>query len=169
LPISAITGQRDLMECFRPVGDCAHSGTYLGHLVTVLAALACLEEISTPGFYERLNAIGSQLYSGIEAILARTGVKGQLQYLGARFTIYFGVDTRVTNYRQAAQHNVSMMLTFLRACYDRGVYFHDYSGRVAHHGFSIAHTESAIDRTLEGVEAAMLAVKQAFPDQVRGG
>jgi glutamate-1-semialdehyde 2,1-aminomutase len=159
LPISAIVGTRAIMERFKPVGDCQHSGTYLGHLIPVLAALACLEEISSPGFYERLDLIGSRLYSGIEDILARTTISARLQHLGARFTIYFGVDDRVTNYRQAAQHNTPMMLAFLRACYERGVYFHDYGGHVAHHGFSIAHTEAAIDRVLDGVEAAMLAVR----------
>ncbi len=166
LPISAITGRREIMEHFRPVGDCAHSGTYLGHLVTVLAALACLEEISSPGFYERLNAVGCRLYDGIEDILARTCVKARLQHLGARFTIYFGVEAPVTNYRQAARHNVSMMLTFLRTCYEHGVYFHDYSGHVAHHGFSVAHTEPYIDRGLHGIEAAMWAVKEQFPHEI---
>ena len=163
LPISAITGKREIMEHFKPVGKCQHSGTYLGHLVTVLGALACLEEISAPGFYERLNLTGDQLYGGIQDILARTGVKARLQYLGARFTIYFGVDEPVTNYRQAAQHNVEMMLTFLRTCYEHGVYFHDYGGRVAHHGFSIAHTHADIDRVLHGIEAAMVAVKRRYP------
>src|SRR5215831_15378098 len=62
LPISAIAGKREIMEHFRPVGDCQHSGTYMGHLVTVLAALACLEELSAPGFYEHLNTISTQLY-----------------------------------------------------------------------------------------------------------
>jgi len=155
------------MEHFKPVGNCQHSGTYLGHLITILGALACLEELSSPGFYARLECIGSQLYGGIEDILMRTGVKARLQHLGARFTIYFGVEEEVTNYRQAAQHNVPMMLTFLRACYEHGVYFHDYGGRVAHHGFSIAHTQPYIDRALEGIEAAMWAVKKAFPDQTR--
>ncbi len=166
LPISAITGKRAYMERFKPTGDAAHSGTYLGHLIPVLGALACLEELSSPGFYERLNHSGERLYSGINDLLSRSKVKARLQYLGARFTIYFGVDTPVTNYRHAAQHSVPMMLTFLRACYEHGVYFHDYGGHVAHHGFSIAHTEPVIDRALEGIEAALWAVKQAHPDQI---
>ncbi|MCZ7583632.1 MAG: aspartate aminotransferase family protein [Deltaproteobacteria bacterium] len=167
LPLSAITGKREIMAHYKPVGKCQHSGTYMGHLVPVLGALAALEEISAPGFYARLNGIGDRLYGGIEDILRRTRVKARLQHLGARFTIYFGVDEPVTNYRQAARHSVPMMLTFLRACYERGIYFHDYGGNVAHHGFSIAHTGPHIDRALEGIEAAMQAVKQAFPDQVR--
>ena len=166
LPISAITGKREIMQHFRPTGDVAHSGTYLGHLIPVLGALAALEEISSPDFYTRLDRIGGQLYSGIEDILCRTKVKARLQYLGARFTIYFGVDTPVTNYRHTAQHRVDMMLTFLRTCYEHGVYFHDYGGHVAHHGFSVVHTEAQISHVLAGVEAAMEAVKKAFPDQV---
>ncbi len=44
VPISAICGKREVMRGFRPTGDCEHSGTYLAHLITVLGALAALEE-----------------------------------------------------------------------------------------------------------------------------
>jgi hypothetical protein len=36
-------------------------------------------------------------------------------------------------------------------CIARGVYFH----MAAHHGFSAAHDDTAIDRALEGIEGAI--------------
>ena len=66
----------------------------------------------------------------------------------------------MTNYREAAGQNQELLLTFIAGCINRGVYFHVSP----HHGFSSAHTEEDIDRSLEGIEGAMAEVKEAFPD-----
>ena len=84
----------------------------------------------------------------------------QLQYVGPRFGIYFGLTSKVTNYREAARQNHAMLLKFIAACIDRGVYFHVSP----HHGFSAAHTEADIDQALEGIEGAMWEVRRSFPD-----
>lgn len=160
MPISAIAGKREIMMQLRPEGQSECSGTYLAHLTAVLAALAALDEYSKPGFYERLDSIGQRFYSGFQEIIDRSGVPMRLQYVGPRFGMYFGIKDEVTNYREAAQQNHAMLLKFIAACIDRGVYFHVSP----HHGFSSAHTEADIDRALEAIEGAMSDVKQAFPD-----
>ncbi len=156
-PISAIAGKREVMMHLRPVGASELSGTYLAHLTTVLAALAALEEYSQPGFYERLDAIGQRFYAGFQEIIDRSGVPLRLQHVGPRFGMYFGLKTEVTNYREAARQNRAMELTFIAACFDRGVYF----AVSPHHGFSAAHTEADIDRALEAIEGAMNEVKRS--------
>src|SRR5699024_6683172 len=45
LPLSSLSGRTDLMETLVPTGTVAHSGTYSGHLMSVLAALATLDEL----------------------------------------------------------------------------------------------------------------------------
>ena len=157
MPISAIAGSRAVMTAFRPVGECEHSGTYLAHLTTVLAAQAALEEYSRPGFYEHLQAMGERFYAGFQEIIDRSGVPVRLQHVGPRFGIYFGIAEEVTNYRQAAQQNTAMLRAFVASCIARGAYFHVS----AHHGFSAAHTEADLDRVLEAVEEALADVKTA--------
>lgn len=161
LPLSAIVGKREVMSHFRPLGQAEHSGTYLGHLIPVAGALATMEEVTKPGFYAGLFARADQLYAGIRDIIRRSGVKARLQGLGPRFTIYFGLDpdTEVLNWRQAGKADSQMTLRFIKAAIDHGVYFHDYGGKPAHHGFSAAHTAADIDRVLEGIDAAFASLK----------
>jgi glutamate-1-semialdehyde 2,1-aminomutase len=156
LPISAVAGKRDIMKHLRPEGGSEFSGTYLAHLTTVLAALAALDEYSRPGFYERLDTVGQRFYAGFQEIIDRSSVPLRLQHVGPRFGMYFGLNTAVTNYREAARQNRAMLLTFIAACIKLGVYF----AVSPHHGFSAAHTEADLERALEVIEEAMARVRQ---------
>ncbi len=157
-PISALTGKRAVMEHLRPLGDSEMSGTFLAHLTTVLPAIAALHEYAQPNFYSNLDAVGERFYGGFQEIINRSGVPVQLQYIGPRFGMYFGVREPVTNYRQAAQKHRAMEYTFIAGCVNRGVYFH----ASPHHGFSAAHTDADMDRVLEAAEEAMAELKEAF-------
>jgi glutamate-1-semialdehyde 2,1-aminomutase len=162
LPISAITGKRAIMEHLRPVGEAEHSGTYMAHLIPVMGSLAALEEMDRPGFYERLNQLGDQFYGGVNDIIRRTGARARLQHCGPRFFIYFGVDPdqEITNYRMAARHDQQMAIRFVKEMLNRGIYFHDYGGKVAHHGFSVAHSASDLDMVLAAMETAMQRIQE---------
>lgn len=162
MPISAISGPRDVVGHFRPAGECEHSGTYLAHTTAVLAALAALEEYSSPAFYDHLQDLGERFYAGFGDIIDRSGVPMRLQHVGPRFGMHFGHRDPVTNYREAARANRDMLLCFVRGCIDRGVYFHVS----VHHGFSAAHTAAEIDRALEAIEGAMGDVRAEFPERL---
>jgi glutamate-1-semialdehyde 2,1-aminomutase len=151
MPISALAGRREVMRHLRPEGQSELSGTYLAHLTAVLAAKAALEVYREPGFYERLDGLGERFYGGFRAIVERAGVPLRIQHVGPRFGMYFGVTEEVTNYRQAARQDKAMLQRFVAGCIGRGVYFH----LAAHHGFSAAHGDAAIDRALEGIEGAI--------------
>jgi len=159
MPISALVGRREVMMHLKPAGQAEMSGTYLAHLTAVLAASAALDEYGRAGFYERLDALCEHFYGVFRQIIARSGVKVRLQYVGPRFGLYFGLDPDrpVTNYRQAAQQDHGQFLAFVRGCIRRGAYVHTS----AHHGFSAAHTEADLDRALEAIEGALQDVKGA--------
>jgi glutamate-1-semialdehyde 2,1-aminomutase len=154
IPISALAGKRAVMEHLKPVGQSEMSGTYLGHLTAVLAALAALAEYSRPGFYEKLDALGERFYGGFQEIAQRHGIPLQLQALGPRFGLYFGVTRPVTNYRQAAAKDRDLEYRLIAGCLARGVFFH----ASPHHGFSAAHTDAHLDRVLDAVDGAMGAL-----------
>lgn len=160
LPLAVVAGKREFMRVMSPLGPAAHSGTYSGHLFAVLAALASLREIARPGFYDRIFANADRLYGGLTALFGAHGVPARVQGLGARFGIYFGLTHEVKAYQDAARIDGELGYRFIRACFERGVYFHNY-GKLAlgHHGFSAAHTAADIDDTLNRVEDALKAMK----------
>jgi glutamate-1-semialdehyde 2,1-aminomutase len=158
-PLSVFGGKKEIMEHVSPLGKSAHSGTYTGHLIPVMAALACLDEISSPGFYDHINALADKLYNGLQELLAKHKIKGRVQGLGARFGLYFGVDQEVRNYRDAARADKEMLLKFLRLAYEKGVYFHDYQGHPCHHGFSSAHTLADMDEVLCRLDSAFQSLR----------
>ena len=156
IPMAIVAGKRDIMMMNTPIGDVLHSGTYCGNLVSVMAARACLAEITKPGFYDHIYAVADRLYSGLAGLFEGAGVPARVQGLGARFGIHFGFTEEVKTYGDTLKHDGRMATAFLRACADRGVYFHSY-GRIAagHHGFSASHTLDDIDEALNRIESAL--------------
>ena len=151
MPLSVFMGTREIMETCTPVGPALHSGTYNAHLTLVAAARAFLREISKPGVYEHLNALGDRLYAGMREIFERHGIVVWVQGVGCRFGLLFGLDQAPLNYRDVARQDLEKMAEFHLACLKRGVYLHHVS---PHHGFTTAHTMADIEETLEVMDQA---------------
>src|SRR5262249_27054463 len=156
VPMAAIVGRQDVMRGMLPYGKTNVSGTYTGHLVSVMGAVAALEEIRRPGFYDRLNGIADRLYDGLNDIFRRRGIKAVCQGLGAGFGIFFGMtELPITDSRQAvAKSDPEMDKKFIRLAFGRGLYFRDPGRRIVpiHHGISAAHSEADIDETLNRLD-----------------
>lgn len=161
LPLSSLSGRRDLMEQVVPTGSVAHSGTYSGHLFSVLAALATIEELSQPGRYDELNARADRFYRELGDVFARSGLPVVVQGRGGRFGMYFGRREPVTTVAQLANHDHAMNAAFNLACIDRGLYVHPYThaGAPGHAGISMAHTDAVLDEALTIFEDAARAVR----------
>lgn len=144
MPLSVLAGRSDLMEQLAPTGPVAHSGTYSGHLLSVLAAIATLEQLRKPGMYAGLNTRSDQFYSSLQELFDRRQLPVRVQGLGARFGLYFGRTEPVTTYSDAVNHDHEMNQRFVIGCLERGIYFHAYNrvGAPGHSGFSFAHTDA---------------------------
>ena len=155
-PLSVFGGKREYMNHLRPKGNSEHSGTYNGHLIPVMAALTCLEEISSPGFYDHIYQIADRLYKGLDRIFAEYHL-GRIQGLGARFGMYFDVDEEVTNYRISAKSNEEKNKKFIAAAVKNGVLMFG-----KHHGFSAAYTEEDVDEVLNRLEKTAKEVADCY-------
>ena len=157
MPLAVVAGRADLMALLAPTGPVAHSGTYSGHLLSVLAALATLEELRRPGVYDRLNQRADAFYRDLQAIFDRHGLPALVQGLGARFGLYFGRREPVATYADAMVHDHEPNRRFVLGCLERDVYFHAFTrqGAPGHAGFSLAHTDEDFATTLEVAEAVV--------------
>ena len=159
VPLAVIAGRREVMETFSPLGPTVHSGTYSGHLFGVLAALATLDRLTAPGFYDGPDGVlarGEYFYGSLRDIFARQGIRCRVQGLGPRFSLYFGLDPdiEVQVYQEIVGHDFAMLNRFVRACIDEHVYFHSYDIVVGHHGFSAAHGRAELTEALEKIDIA---------------
>jgi glutamate-1-semialdehyde 2,1-aminomutase len=151
MPISVFMGRREIMETCTPVGPALHSGTYNAPPVLVIAIRALLDEVTRPGFYAHMDALGARLYPGIREIMERRGIAAWVQGVGARFGLLFGLEQEPRDYRDVARQDMGAMRRFHLACLRRGVYLHYVS---PHHGYSSAHTVDDIEETLNVMDDA---------------
>ena len=156
LPLSAFCGKKEVMDSFSPVGQVEHSGTFNAHLVPVLAGLAFMNEASAPDFYSTLQKLEKQFHSGINKIIEKHDLNMVVPHFGARFNILLGRKTPARNYEETFCHDNQVFLSILKDCFEKGVYFHDYGGGPAHHGYSIQHTSEDIDYVLKVLEEALI-------------
>jgi glutamate-1-semialdehyde 2,1-aminomutase len=163
MPLSALVGSTDLMSQLAPTGPVVHSGTYSGHLLSVLAALATLTELRKPGIYDHLRATSESFYQGMQAIFDRHGLPIRVQGLGTRFGLYFGRTQRVRTLNDARGHDHDLHQRFVLGCLDRGVYFHAFSGRgvPGHAGFSLSHDDEVLATALEVFDAVAANLRGA--------
>ena len=161
MPLSALVGRADIMEELAPNGPVAHSGTYSGHLLAVMASLATLEQLQQPGTYDQLLETSETFYRDMQAVFDRHDLPIVVQGLGARFGMYFGRRDPVRKLADALNHDHDLNRQFVLGCFERGVYFHAYNrqGPPGHSGFSLSHQPEHLAEALNVIEdvAAQMA------------
>ena len=90
LPIGAFGGRRDVMATYDPTrpGSISHSGTYNGNAVTMAAGIRTLELFPREAVAE-LNRKGDAHRSRLSAILAKSGVTGEVVGFGSVMQVHF--------------------------------------------------------------------------------
>jgi glutamate-1-semialdehyde 2,1-aminomutase len=146
--MSAFGGRRDIMEHIMPLGSVVHTGTFVAQMLPIMATSAFLDVIAEPDFYPTLLGNCEYLYAGLRECLARRGVKGRVQSLGARFTILFGVEDDPVSYPDVARRDVAFAHRFFLAAYRRGLWI----PAMAHIGISAAHTRADVDESLNVID-----------------
>lgn len=90
MPLSAVTGRAEIMEAPHPGGL---GGTYSGNPLACVAAIAAIDEISTPAFLERSRRLGVRLRQRLEPIKDRhPDLVGDVRGLGSMLVLEFVKD-----------------------------------------------------------------------------
>jgi glutamate-1-semialdehyde 2,1-aminomutase len=101
-PVGAITGRAEVMDVMNPLADKVlfpHSGTFSANPVTMVAGLTAME-LFDEAAVTRLNLLAKRAVNGIEAAIAKTGVKACVTGGGSMFRVHFK-EHAPRNYRES--------------------------------------------------------------------
>lgn len=158
LPVGALGGRAEIMDCLAPQGDVYQAGTLSGNPITVAAGLATLETISQPEFYAELNFINEKLVSGLLALAKDSNICFQAQHVGGLFGFLFTKEPEIYNYQQVKSANQVLFKEFFHRMLVEGVYL---SPSLFESGFiSSVHGEQEIDFTLAVAEKVFSKLKK---------
>lgn len=108
LPVGAVAGPRDVMAAFDgSAGRAAvpNAGTFNANPLTLAAGTAALQALPRTEI-ERINGLGDQLRSGVQAVFASAGLSAHASGIGSLFGIHL-TGERFTDYRGYWQARVA--------------------------------------------------------------
>lgn len=151
-PAAAFGGRADIMDSLAPDGAVYQAGTLSGNPVAMAAGLKTLELLARPGTYERLDALGARLASGLLAAADKAGVTACLNRVGSAMTLFFASGP-ITDYASAKSSDTARYGRYYAAMRDQGVYLAPSQFEAMF--VSMAHTDADIDQVLSHAEQAL--------------
>lgn len=150
-PLSAVAGRRDVMEQLG--AGVSHGGTYNGHVQSMAAGLAVIEELARNDgeVFRTMERNGGRLMAGLRELAERYRLPLQVNGVPTVFQTAVSDAGVPKTYRDAARFDQQLMIAFVDALRDvgirinpRGVWF-----------LSTAHDEVVIKDTLDRAAQAM--------------
>lgn len=155
LPQGAYGGRREIMQCVTPAGAVFQAGTLAGNPLSCAAGLATLATLRENPPYARMEALATQLETGLLDASRAAGVTLSVNRVGSALTAFFGME-RVVNYVEARRSDADQFARFHRLMLDQGIYlapsrFEAWFVSAAHGVAEIERTVDAIGRALSGL------------------
>jgi len=155
LPVGAFGGRAEIMRRLAPLGDVYQAGTLSGNPIAMAAGAAQLRELSSTEAYDRLEAAGAALETGLHAAIGEQSAAVQLARIGSIFGLFFN-EHRVRDVATVQRSDVNAYAAFFHAMLDRGVYLAPSAFEV---GFiSLAHSRADIDDTVSAAKEALASL-----------
>lgn len=151
---AAVGGKKEIMDLI-PKGEIMFGGTYNSNLVVTSSVVATLDELSKPGVYEKMNALGVKLAGGLVELAKKAGFPASWTGVGSMFQLWFCEQNELPrDYREAAPIiKRSPFSKLWQGLMERGVLVQPRQDNLFL--LSTAHTEQDIQTTLEAAEAAL--------------
>ncbi len=151
MPLAVYGGRREIMEKIAPLGPVYQAGTLSGNPAAVVAGLTTLRRLDAP-LYQRLEARGQQLETGLCSAAADAGLTACVQRVGSMITLFFGAGP-IDNFADSAACDGDIFTRFHRGLLERGVYWPPSRYEAAF--ISGAHSEDDIAQTIAAARAAL--------------
>lgn len=156
LPIGAYGGRKEIMDTVAPLGPAYQAGTMAGNPASMLAGIACLEVLQTPGVYEEMDRLGGILEKGILEAAERHGIPVTVNRIKGALTVYF-TDQKVENYKQAEQSDGEMFGRFFKLMLSKGINL--APSKFEAWFLTTEHKEEDILETIDAVDYAFSKLK----------
>lgn len=156
LPIGAYGGKREIMETVAPLGPAYQAGTMAGNPASMLAGIACLEELATEGVYEQLDYLGGILEQGLIKAAQNHGVPLTINRIKGALSTHF-INTPVHNYEDAGRADSDLYARFFKEVLKRGVLL--APSKYEAWFITKAHQEADIEETIHAAEQAFANCK----------
>jgi glutamate-1-semialdehyde 2,1-aminomutase len=158
-PIAALAGKRELMNRFvdpSPQRRVLLAGTYNGHPVPTVAAIATIERLlmNDGEVYRHTEALGAMMEKGLQEIFGRLGVTGSVARQGSAFCIYFMDHCPADWHDLAMHHDFKSDTEFRRVLVQHGIYVFPLATK--QWSISAAHCAADIEETLSQIEEALV-------------
>ena len=152
LPVGAFGGRTDIMDCLAPLGPVYQAGTLSGNPLAMAAGLTALRQLQGGDAYRQLEAIGSELETGLRGVAKAAGIPMQFNRVGSMFCGYF-TEHPVHNLDDALKSDRERFRRFFQSMLESGVYLAPSQFEA---GFlSLAHTSEDIQKTITAAERAL--------------
>jgi len=154
-PVGAFGGRAEIMEALAPVGPVYQAGTLSGNPVAMVAGLALIDALRQPGTYERLEAAGERLASGLLAAAKAAGVPSFGTRVGSMSCLFF-TDETVTDWPSAATSDTDVYARYFRGMLDKGFTLAPSQFEAAFVG--LAHSDGDIDAAVSAAGDVLAAL-----------
>ena len=159
-PIAAVGGKAAYMDRFNtyPGGDVSYQNTYYGNPYATAGALATIEELEQPGYYDHINAMSKMLCDGMEEITKNLGIPFVGTYWGGLVGFNFGPGPYRNYDDLLATVDQPLSVDFRKAMVDNGQFISGSAFRrltVSH-----AHTAEVIGETLDVAEKVLKDIRK---------
>jgi glutamate-1-semialdehyde 2,1-aminomutase len=156
LPVGAFGGRKDIMEMLAPLGPVYQAGTLSGNPLAVTAGLVVLDEISQPGFHQRLTERTAQLLAGLQERADQAGIAFTTTQVGGMFGCYFNEQREIRSFADVMTSNVERFRQYFHLMLQQGIYLAPSAFEA---GFvSAAHGEREIELTLAAAAKAFASL-----------
>jgi len=154
LPVGAIGGKREIMDCLAPLGPVYQAGTLSGNPLAMAAGLAQLRVLEREKGFERLEKLGAQLEKAIREALKAAGESFCFLRYGSMFCLFFTAGP-VHNLGDAKKSDLARFNRFFHSLLSQGVYIAPSQFET---GFvSCAHSPADIETTARKMTQALQA------------
>ncbi|MCZ8523073.1 MULTISPECIES: glutamate-1-semialdehyde 2,1-aminomutase [Paenibacillus] len=156
LPIGAYGGRAEIMSQVAPLGPAYQAGTMAGNPASISAGIACLEALSEPGTYERLDRLGAALETGLASAAAEHGIALTINRIRGALSTHF-CSHPVTNYDEAQDTDGESFAAFFRYMLEEGICL--APSKYEAWFTTTAHTDEDIAITIEAARRAFSRMK----------